>query len=128
MFMDNSFLKFQGFHPSEFTRNHLDEVISELHEEAPYGSTLKAVFTRKDHMFKGVVVINSSAGKFFAVASGTRVREVSHKIVEQIRKQLSKWKSKRFHQHESLKDISYLGQNSTSESNVEFGAENAPGR
>lgn len=125
MFMDNSSVKFQGFHPSEFTQRYIDEIVSELHEEAPYGSTLKAVFTRKDHQIKAVVTIHSSAGRFFAVASGTRVRDVSHKIVEQIRKQLSKWKSKRFHEHESLRDIAYLGEDLTSQSNLDLNVANA---
>lgn len=102
--MDDCLLKIQGFHPTEFTRSYLNDKISAIHDEAPYGSTLKAVFTRRNHLFKGVVTIYSSAGKFFAVASGSRLRDVMHKLTEQIRKQLDKWKSQRF-EHESLKDI-----------------------
>lgn len=102
--MDDCLLKIQGFHPSEFTRSYLNEKISAIHDEAPYGSTLKAVFTRRNHLFKGVVTIYSSAGKFFAVASGSRLKDVTHKLIEQIRKQLDKWKSQRF-EHESLKDV-----------------------
>lgn len=94
--MDNPSLKFQGFHPSDFTRSYVDNKIQALHEEAPYGATIKAAFTRKDHLFKGAITIYSSAGKFFAIASGRKFKEVNHKLIEQIRKQLKKWKSKRF--------------------------------
>lgn len=96
MFMDDMLLRFQGFTPSEFTRTYLSEKLSVIHEAAPYGSTLDANFTRKDNLFKGVVTIHSAAGKFFAVASGTRVKDVTHKLIEQIRRQLNRWKSRRF--------------------------------
>jgi hypothetical protein len=104
--MGDLFLKFQGFHPSDFTRSYLNDKMSAIHDEAPYGSSLHATFTRRDHLFKGVVTIYSSAGKFFAIASGSKLKEVSHRLVEQIRKQLDRWKSQRFC-HESLKDIAF---------------------
>lgn len=110
--MDNHFLKFQGFHPSNFTRTYLNDKLSAIYDEAPYGSTLQASFTRKDHTFKGVVTIYSSAGKFFAVASGNKLKEVTGKLIEQIRKQLTRWKSQRF-QHESLKDFTFHSNDST---------------
>lgn len=115
MFMDDLSIKFQGFHPSEFTRSYLNEKMSALHNGAPYGSRLKAVFTRDGHIFKGVVSIRSSAGKFFATASGSKLKEVTHRLVGQIRKQLSRWKSQRF-ERDSLKDLSVKdNENSNSE-------------
>lgn len=89
-------LKFQGFQPSDFTHSFLYNKMDLLSEEAPYGSILNAVFTRQDQLFKGVVTIYSSSGRFFAMATGTKVKEVSRRLVEQMRKQLSKWKQKRF--------------------------------
>lgn len=102
--MENSQLKFQGFHPSDFTRTYLDEKMSCLLEEAPYGATLNASFIKKDHLYKGVITINSVRGNFFATATESNLRETSHKLVEQIRRRLNKWKSHRF-ERESLKDI-----------------------
>ncbi len=104
--MDDFNIKFQGFHPSDFTRSYLKERMSEMLDEAPYGSTLQAVFTRKNEWLKGIVTIHSSAGRFFAVSSGTKVKEVGRKLVEQIRKQLDKWKSLRF-EHRSIKELPY---------------------
>jgi hypothetical protein len=112
--MDNISVKFQGFHPSNFTRSYLSDKLSAVYDEAPYGSTLKATFTRRDHVFKGVVTIYSSAGKFFAVASGNKLKEVTHKLTEQLRRQLDRWRSKRF-RHESIKDVAFSDNNNQTE-------------
>jgi hypothetical protein len=104
--MDDFSIKFQGFHPSDFTRSYLHERLSELQDEAPYGSTVHAIFTRKKEQLKGIVSIHSSAGRFFAMASGSKVKDVGKKLVEQIRKQLDKWKSLRF-EHRSIRELPY---------------------
>lgn len=96
MYMEDNQLKFQGFHPSDFTRSYLGEKMSAIQDWAPYGSTLKATFTRRDRLFKGVVSVSSSAGRFFAIASGHKLKEVTHKLTQQIQKQLSRWKEQRF--------------------------------
>lgn len=105
MLTENRFLKFQGFQPSDFTHSYLSDRMDAIHDESPYGSTLKAIFTRKDKLFKGMVTIYSSAGKFFAVASGHRLHDVTHKLTERIRRQLDRWKSRRF-DRESLRHFS----------------------
>lgn len=97
-------LKIQGFHPSEFTRTYLNEKMASLRCEAPFGSHLRATFTRHDRIIKGVVTISSSAGQFFAVASGTQLKDVTQKMLERIRKQLERWKSQRL-KHESIKNL-----------------------
>lgn len=94
-------LKYQGFHPAEFTSSFLNKKMEELRSEAPHGATLNATFTRKNHAFKGVLTISSPSGQFFAIASHTRLREVNRRLFEQMRKQFEKWKSKKF-QHEGL--------------------------
>lgn len=109
MLTEERFVKFQGFHPSEYTRSYLDEMMSELYEEAPYGATLQATFTRHNEEFKGLVRIHSSAGKFFAVASGPRIKDVTHHLVEQIRRQLNKWKSQRFQPGNRRRELPPLG-------------------
>ncbi len=85
-------LQFQGFHPSTITKNNLAEFVSELNDEVPHGASIKATFTRKDHLIKGIFMIKSSAGHFFATASSHKIRIITHKIREQLRKQLSRWK------------------------------------
>lgn len=105
MLYENQFLNFNGFHVSEFTKAFLSQKLNALLEEAPYGANLNATFARKEpHVFTGIIAIYSSAGRFYAKASGHKLKAVIHKLVEQIRKQLSKWKSRRF-QHESIKNL-----------------------
>ncbi len=95
MLTQNTNIKYQGFHPSEFTKTYLNEKINLLQNEAPMGATLKAAFTRNNQMIKGVVSVYSSAGRFFAVASGNKLKAVTDKLTEQIRRQTNKWKTKR---------------------------------
>ena len=99
-------LQYNGFHPSEFTREYLESMMDELHTESPHGSILQAVFTRQNHLFKARVRIDCSGAHFFAVASGRRIKEVTHKIVQQIRKQQGKWKSLRF-ERRNLSQVPY---------------------
>jgi hypothetical protein len=105
MLTQNTNIRFQGFHPSEFTKTYLNEKISLLKSEVPFGATMKAAFTRNNHMIKGVVSVYSSAGRFFAVASGKKLKLVTDKLTEQIRRQTNKWKTNRF-EKTSLKNLS----------------------
>lgn len=108
--MDSLMLKYHGFHPSEFTTNYLEEKMIILQDEAPVGATIQATFSRNDHVFKAVVTVFSPAGKFFATASGKKLKDVTHKIQSQMQKQIKKWKE-RAHKHQSTRDINeeYFG-------------------
>ena len=96
--MSEMVLKYQGFHPAEFTENFLNAKMQELLKEAPHGAVLHASFTRKNHAFKGIISISSPAGQFFASAAHTRFREVNRRLFDQMRKQFDKWKSRKFQQ------------------------------
>lgn len=96
MYADRLALQFHGFHPSDFTIDYVNSLLEELQEEAPYGATTKAHFARQGHDFRGVIEIHSRAGTFFARAEGTRLKDVGHRLLEQIRRQFDKWKSARF--------------------------------
>ncbi len=89
-------MHYRGFHPSEFTKDYLEEMMDELYTESPHGSFFQAAFSRQNHIFKARVRIDSANGHFFAVASGKKLKEVTHRVVFQIRKQLGKWKTQRF--------------------------------
>jgi hypothetical protein len=93
--MDQITIQYQGFHPSEFTRYYLDAKLSDLYAQAPRGSTLRAVFTRKNKTLIASVRVMSAAGHFFATARGMKMREVSHKLSDRLRKQLRRWKTLR---------------------------------
>ena len=89
-------IKFMGFTPSEFTNSYIRRMIHEIFEEAPYGATLSATFSRADNTYKGMINIASSAGPFFGFALGENIHEVGRKLENQIHRRLMKWKSKRF--------------------------------
>lgn len=94
--MNEISIQFNGFHPTDFTRAYLDSKLSELQEEAPYGSTVRAMFSREDANIRATVRILSAAGTFFAVAQGTKLQPVCTRLTRRIRRQLNKWKSLRF--------------------------------
>ncbi len=100
-------IQFNGFHPSTFTQDYLGEMMDELYTESPHGASLQAVFSRQNHLFKARVKINSSGGHFFAVASGRHLKDVTHRITHQIRKQLGKWK-KQHHRHQTIRHLEEL--------------------
>lgn len=99
MYFDDVFLKFQGFHPSDGTKTYVASIVRELHDESPLGSIVRASVIRNSKHFKGMVRITSSAGTFFAVANGEHIKEVTRQLMDQIRRQLSKWKGMRFRRH-----------------------------
>lgn len=94
--MDELRLIFHGFNPSESARQSLSDRLSAIQDEAPYGAVVKAEFTRQNRSLKGLVSIQSSAGRFFSMADGTDLTEVMQKLTRRIRRQLDRWKSRRF--------------------------------
>lgn len=97
-------IQYHGFHPSVYAHDYLESMMDELYGESPHGSVFQAVFSRQGHTFKARVRIDSSTGHFFAVASGRKLKEVTHRVVFQIRKQLGKWKKNRY-DHTSISDL-----------------------
>lgn len=96
MTMEKTLIQYQGFHPTDFTQEYLNSVIEEIKTEAPYGATVKAIFSRKEGIIKAFVEVHSPVGPFYAIASSRHVKETGVKILEQMRKRLSKWKGKRY--------------------------------
>jgi len=89
-------IQFQGFHPSKFTRDYVEDKLAEIREESPFGAALRASFTRQKDIIKGIISVTSKRGKFFAVASAEQVDEVGRQLFQRIRRQLKKWKETRF--------------------------------
>nr|HRO68435.1 hypothetical protein [Pseudobdellovibrionaceae bacterium] len=104
MMKERIIVQYRGFHPSEFTQAHIDTLMKELQAEAPQGATLKAVFSRKDFYFRGVISIQSSPGRFFTVSSGRKIREVTGELSQKMRRQLHRWKSERIRKNRRRTD------------------------
>jgi hypothetical protein len=89
-------IQFQGFHPSKFTLDLVEDKLSEIMEESPFGAAVRATFTRQKDIIKGIISVTSKRGKFFAVATAEQVDDVGRQLFSRIRRQLGKWKENRF--------------------------------
>ena len=89
-------IQYQGFHPSAFTKEYLDSKLNHLLDQSPYGASMKAVFQRDNECITATLRIMSSAGEFFAIAKGRRLKDVNRRIMNQVRRQLQRWKERRY--------------------------------
>jgi hypothetical protein len=89
-------VEFKDFIPSDSVKLELDSALRMMHEELPYGSTVRASFSKNFDQVEGVIQVASPAKPFFAVSTATGVMEVTKNLVAQIRKRLSVWHATRF--------------------------------
>lgn len=90
-------IKFQGLHPSETLNDFLRTEMESIHKQAPLDSMLNALVLRlAEHDYKTNILITSSAGEYFATAHGKNLNEVVNKAIDQIHRQLDKWKSHKY--------------------------------
>jgi ribosome-associated translation inhibitor RaiA len=99
MFSEAFQIKYQGFHPSDFTESYVEEKLQKLYLESPRDCTLHAVFTRRARDLMAMVSIHSGGREFVARAKAHGLSEVSKKIEAQVKKQLSRWKNRRHGRH-----------------------------
>lgn len=104
MLKSNVAVQFNNFHPSENTKNFVGSVIENIQGELPAGSTVRATFTKQKNIVKGMLQIGSYSGPLFAVASAEGLKEVTFRLVEQIRRRMDKWKSRR-HERRALRHL-----------------------
>ena len=93
---------YHDFHPSEQTRFFIDSIVNEIQRELPQGSTVRATFSLKDKLVKGMLQVGSYGGPFFTVAAAEDLKEVTMKLLEQMRRRIDKFKTKQ-HRREGLK-------------------------
>lgn len=102
--MDEFIIQYQGFSPSEFAKTYVRELMTKAYDESPSSSTMRVTISKTGQgLFKGFVRISSHAGPFFVMASSDKLTELSHQLLERTRRQLDKWKTRRF-SHETLRD------------------------
>jgi hypothetical protein len=106
---DDISIHYHGFHPSEYTQAHLDAQLRELQDWAPYGSAIKAHISRKNEVLKATLTVFSRGVSFFSKATGTGIRDVSDRLLQQARKKIGRWKTRRFRQKPKwqLQDIDW---------------------
>jgi hypothetical protein len=81
-------IQFHDFHPSVSTKNFIDSIVESIHSELPHGSTVKATFSKKDNLIKGMLNVNSFSGPFFTVAAAEDLHQVTVKLVDLMRRRL----------------------------------------
>lgn len=92
-------INYHNFHVSNGTQLFINSLIEEIHQELPEGSTIRATFSKKDDVVKGMLQVGSYAGPFFAVAASENLNEVTVRLVDQMRRRIEKWKSRRHDRH-----------------------------
>jgi hypothetical protein len=95
--MEDFIIQYQGFSPSQFAEIYVRKMMMKVHDEAPSSSHLRVMIHRiGESAFRGVVSISSHAGPFVTIAQAPSVVELAQLLVVRVRRQLERWKSKRF--------------------------------
>jgi hypothetical protein len=92
----NAKIRFEGFSPSPFMRTYFKSLVESLNEETPAWSQVRATVRRVGKGLRGMIQVNSRAGVFFATAHSDRATDLGHKLMFRLRRQLDKWKGRRF--------------------------------
>lgn len=103
---DSIDIKYNGFYPSENTKDFIYKVLEEIKIESPQNSRVVSYISRKNKLFKMTVEVHSFAGPFFVSSTHESLKVVSDKVLFLMRKRLVKWKSKR-QQRLSIKELFY---------------------
>lgn len=104
MSKENIILTYQGFTPSEYTKEYIYSIMQEINQESPESTHLKVSFIKKNKEVKGMIHVYSAAGSFFSTAIGSHSKLVAEKMLNQVRRKISKWKTKN-HEKVSLKNL-----------------------
>jgi len=96
MLLNNMIVRYDGIHPTVLLQNRIAVMVQEILNEAPEQAFAEATFTQKNNIVKGFIHVNSAAGPFFAMATGTESSDVCHKLLVNMRRRFNKWKVKRF--------------------------------
>lgn len=89
-------IRYDGVHPSHETKQHVESMVREIYDEAPYGAVIDVSFADRRGSVKGIMQIHSSAGAFFASAESNDFNEIISSLAHQMRKRLKKWKDNRY--------------------------------
>lgn len=88
-------IHYHDFHPTEFSKEFIESMINEIERELPVGSSVRLNFSIKDELVKGMLQVASGAGPLFSVAAAEDIREVALKLVQQMRRRMDRFKTKR---------------------------------
>ena len=112
MSSSNLMIKYQGFKLSDVSRDHIQSLFYGIAQESPHSAKINVTFTKKDHLLKGMIYIHSADGSFFSSAVDNNLKNISEKIVHQVRRRIEKWKAKH-HERKSLRNLDFEERMST---------------
>lgn len=93
---NNIVITYRNIHPSAETKDYINSLVTEIYNELPGAATVRANFTAKDDVVKGMMHIHSHGGPYFAVAISTSIHEIGSKLLEQMRRRIDKVKTKAY--------------------------------
>lgn len=96
MVKDDVLIQYRGLHPNDETKKYLKLIVSEIYEEAPYGSTVKAHFANEKNKVKASLHVQSKGIRFFISSQAANMNELGHNLLIQARRRIEKWKNNRF--------------------------------
>ncbi len=102
MSFEDIVIQFRNFHPSDFTKNYLQDQMQEIRQECPRCATVRATFNRKNKTLQAIIKVTSSAGTYFASTTGSGLQVVIRRLLQQVRRQFERQKS-RSHKKKSLR-------------------------
>ena|SRR6185437_14666667 len=95
MSFETVIVQFEGFSPSRFSQTYFRRLAEQIRDESPSWATVRTSVHKAGKGFRGAMKITSAAGEFFVTANAERVTDLGHKLKTRVRRQLSRWKSKR---------------------------------
>jgi len=87
-------IRYLGFHPSEWTRMYLDDALSSLGQQLPFGAQIRAVIKRQDDMLVANVDILSRWGRCFVPARSNRLKDLCDQLEERVHRHTNKWRDR----------------------------------
>lgn len=94
--MEEFTIQYRGFTPANATKQFFQSLIRRIQDDAPDCSFICASFAHDHGEYKGIININSEAGRFLSFAQTADPKELGVQLYEKLREQLNQWKTRRF--------------------------------
>lgn len=94
--MDDFMIHYRGFTPADSMKQFFQSLVRRIQDESPNSAFIRASVHLEKGSFRGVIKVNSEAGRFLTFAETGDLRELGTELYEKLRAQLNTWKSTRF--------------------------------
>lgn len=94
--MEEFSIQYRGFTPPNQTKQFFQCLLRRIQDDAPDASFIRASFAHDHGEYKGIININSEAGRFMSFAQTGDPNDLGAQLYEKLREQLNRWKTRRF--------------------------------